>query len=253
MREARLNPSARGSTGRVVIVEDEWIIAKDLERILVAAGHDVVATITDPAGVPGALATLRPDLALFDIRLGARADGIEIGALESRRHGVGVVYVSAYADAKTLDRAKHELCLGFVAKPFSESQVRATVQLALERVRRDRDIGWAHGRAAHGSALERLARAVAELDIRRTREGAPVQRWDPSVVARLSEREWEVVRGLVAHRRVGSIAKTLHISEHTVRNHLKSIYVKLDVTCQEELIERVLGRDPAAGRSSRGH
>ena len=81
------------------------------------------------------------------------------------------------------------------------------------------------------------ANVRAEADVRSVPE-----------LAKLTSREWEVLRGLVAHQRVPTIARRLNIQASTVRNHLKSIYAKLDVHSQQELLERVVGvPDAAAG------
>jgi DNA-binding CsgD family transcriptional regulator len=95
------------------------------------------------------------------------------------------------------------------------------------------------------SSLERIALELQTIGLSSEMIAPPVAPLDHPDLASLTQREREVLVHLVAGQRVPAIAAELHISQHTVRNHLKSIYRKLGVGNQSELIERVRSLDDA--------
>jgi DNA-binding CsgD family transcriptional regulator len=82
-------------------------------------------------------------------------------------------------------------------------------------------------------AVELSRVGIAPVGDTRSVEGAPAEGF-----GELSARQWEVVQHILAGRRVTAIAATMHLSEHTVRNHLKAVFLKLGVASQSELVER---------------
>ncbi len=114
---------------RVLIVEDERIVALDLQRRLTRMGYDVprVAASHDQA-LRGVSETV-PDIVLMDINISGEIDGIDTAAKIS----CPVIYLTAYSEEKTLERAKATKPYGYLVKPFSERELHATIQMALER------------------------------------------------------------------------------------------------------------------------
>ena len=128
-------PSAAAGTGcpRVLIVEDESVIATNLQRSLTQLGYDVVDWVpTGEAAIE--LAELeRPDLVLMDIRLAGALSGIDTARWIWDRLQTPVVYCTAHADLETLKAVQTTESYGFVVKPFQSGAVRAAVELALAR------------------------------------------------------------------------------------------------------------------------
>lgn len=118
---------------RVLIVEDEALIAEELRGRLVRLGFQVIATV-DSAEEGIAIATEdNPDLVLMDIRLNGEKDGIQACREIRQRVDVPVVYLTAYSDAKTVERAKHTEHDGFILKPFHRHELQSTIAVALRR------------------------------------------------------------------------------------------------------------------------
>jgi PAS domain S-box-containing protein len=123
---------------RILVVEDDGVIAEDIKSCLEEAGYTVtVAGCADDAIVEASRA--RPDLALMDIRLPGGRDGIETASELHRRHQVPVVYLSAHTDSQTLNRVEHTRPLAFVAKPFTNSALVGCVRIALDSAQRHRE------------------------------------------------------------------------------------------------------------------
>lgn len=233
------------SRGIVLIVEDEWIIAMDIRRIVQEAGFHVPTLVTVPEDVLSAIQDHQPEIVLMDIALSAQVDGIDLADRISEQFDVAIVFVSAHADSNTLARAGRATPGGFVVKPFSEQQLLAAVEMGLAR-QRSRAVSSPQPRAheqAYRDALSRIAEVLQETGLSMD-PGAvarkPTMKEIPEL-ARLTKREWDVARTFVSIRDLNTVAKELNISPHTVRNHLKAIFTKLGVHTQKDLLAKLTG------------
>lgn len=125
---------APGRRGRVLIVEDDYLVALSSEMALVEAGFEVLGVCpSGEAALVQALET-RPDLVLMDIRLAGAMDGIEV-ALALRTHGIPSLFASANSDPGTVARGQAARPLGWLGKPFSEPALVAAVEQALRQIK----------------------------------------------------------------------------------------------------------------------
>ncbi len=230
------------SPATILIVEDEWVVARDMQRCLEDAGYRVAGTVSSPEEALQKIASDPCDLVLIDIVLGAH-DGIDLAA-QLRDRDLPFVYVTAHTDPDTLARAKETAPLGYVVKPFDDRQLRSTIELALHisEQRKREGAGPEAPNVVHArvAALEHGMQKIAELVKELGMAPPDTERHRPEVEAilgQLSARERQIVELLLASRRVPGIAATLGISPHTVRNHLKAVFRKLGVHSQEALLE----------------
>lgn len=125
---------------RVLICEDEHIVALDIKRHLVRFGYEVSGPYaTGEEGIE-ACAADKPDLVLMDIRLQGRLDGIESARAIFDRFDVPVILLTAYADSETVSRAKDSRPFGYVIKPFDDKELRTAIEMALYRHLMDRKL-----------------------------------------------------------------------------------------------------------------
>jgi DNA-binding NarL/FixJ family response regulator len=230
------------SPASILVVEDEWVVARDMQRCLEDSGYRVLGTASSPAEALQLVDTERPDLVLIDIVLGPE-DGIAL-AHTLRQRGLAFVYVTAHTDPETLARAKETGPLGYVVKPFDDRQLRSSIELALHASQTQRREGGpvepAHIVRARAAALEQGMQKIADLvkELGLVAPDAAGHRPEvEAILGQLSARERQIVELLLASRRVPGIAATLGISPHTVRNHLKAVFRKLGVHSQEALLE----------------
>jgi PAS domain S-box-containing protein len=124
---------------RLLIVEDEAIVAKELEERLKDLGYRVVGAVASGEEALSLVASdKRPDLVLMDIVLKGKLDGIETAARIHALYDIPVVYLTAYGDKSTLQRAKAGEPFGYVLKPFSERDVHVAVEVALYKHRTEK-------------------------------------------------------------------------------------------------------------------
>jgi PAS domain S-box-containing protein len=117
----------------VLIVEDEALIALDLERRVMRMGFDVVGTADNCAEAIEVFRATRPDLVLMDIFIRGPADGIQTARELGRFSDVPVIFITAFADSDTVGRAADVSPYGYLLKPFDDNTLAATVRVALER------------------------------------------------------------------------------------------------------------------------
>jgi CheY-like chemotaxis protein len=129
--EERVGVTNSTATLRILVVEDEFFIALDIQAQVEALGHDVIGIAVSAEQALALAERAKPDVALMDIRLNGSRDGIE-AAIEIRdRYGVESIFVTANTDPDTLQRAKAMRPLAVLHKPLT----RARLQEQLARLR----------------------------------------------------------------------------------------------------------------------
>ena len=118
---------------RILVVEDESVIALDIRRTLGRLGYTVVGVAASGEEAILRAAELRPDLVLMDIHLQGEIDGVEAVERILRSQDVPVVYLTAYADSPTLERARRTHPFGYLLKPFEERELSVAVEMARYR------------------------------------------------------------------------------------------------------------------------
>ncbi len=126
------------SATSILVVEDEQIVAVDLESVLERLGYHVAGIAATSEQACRAAAQSEPDLVLMDIRIDGPVDGIETARRIRQRRDVPIVFLTAYTDRETLDRAKEIGPHGYLVKPFAERDLQATIEMALEKGAMDR-------------------------------------------------------------------------------------------------------------------
>lgn len=126
---------AASSSLTVFIVEDESLVAMDLEERLTQMGYQVAGIADNGVDALNILATLKVDLVLMDIHLRDGMDGVDVAGNLRKTSNVPVIFVTAHADEATLRRAGQTEPFGYVLKPFDERELRATIEMALYRHR----------------------------------------------------------------------------------------------------------------------
>jgi len=118
---------------KILIVEDESIVAKDFPQRLRSLGYDVLSIASTGESAINQIEKNRPDIVLMDIKLKSGMDGIETAEHIHNRLDIPVVYLTAYADDRTLERAKITEPFGYIIKPVEDTELKSAIELALYR------------------------------------------------------------------------------------------------------------------------
>jgi DNA-binding NarL/FixJ family response regulator len=198
MTETSENP---GSV-RLLLADDHTMLRESLRRTMEAEGLEVVGEAGDGEEAARLAEQLRPDVVLMDVSMPV-LDGVEATRqITQQTPGVAVVMLTMHADADVVDRAIKAGAVGYLVKDCTTEELVSTIRQA------------ASGDTALSTEL--AASMLAEM-----RTPAPA----PSV---LSKREEEVLQRIAEGASTTEVAEQLYISVKTVKNHLASIYEKLD-------------------------
>ncbi len=122
---------------RILIVEDELLIAKGLSRKLNKLGYIVVDIVSSGKTALEKVAEHQPDLVLMDIVIKGEIDGIETTAKIHEFSNIPVIYLTAYADDRTIEKAETSGSYGYILKPYKERELHATIKMALHKHQKD--------------------------------------------------------------------------------------------------------------------
>jgi PAS domain S-box-containing protein len=125
---------------KILVVEDEVIVARTIASQLTQLGYTVVGTASSGAAAIDKVNRTQPNLVLMDVMLKGEMDGITAASQICSQHDIPIVFLTAYADENTLQRAKNTLPLGYIVKPFSPGELRVAVELALFKHQVEREL-----------------------------------------------------------------------------------------------------------------
>lgn len=155
------------ANANILIVEDERITAEDIKKALNSVGFDVPAIVSSGEEAIKVCEELMPDLVLMDIKLEGKMDGIEAAEKIRSKMGIPVIYLTAYSDEKTVQRAKItepsgfilKQPYGFLRKPFEETELNTAIEITLYRHRLEKRL------RKHDQWLGAMLRSISDAVI----------------------------------------------------------------------------------------
>lgn len=197
---------------RVLIVEDEPLIAEHIATYLDNSDFEVSAISYDWQDAAAQLKNNTPDIVVLDINLEEEKDGIQLAKLINEKYHLPFLFLTAHSDNNTLQRAKEVNPGGYIVKPYNEKTIAASIQIALFN---------------HYSAANKQFPGFTGYLINKNLPEA------------LSEREMDILKLVYEGISNNQIAAQLFISINTLKTHLKNIYLKLDVNNRYSVIVKV--------------
>ena len=204
---------------RIVLADDHTLFRDGVASLLAAWGHEIVGLAADGAEAVALVERLRPDLVLMDVSMPGLGGLEATRRLAARHPQIPIVILTVSEDEDDLFRAIQCGARGYLLKNLEAPTLRAMIE--------------AVGRGEAAISPATAARIIAELARPRSATAAP----DPD---RLSDRETQVLRLVVAGLRNKEIAADLAISENTVKYHLRNILEKLHAGSRTEVAARAV-------------
>lgn len=197
---------------RILIVEDEPLIARDIAMMLGQNDYTVSGVVFSKEDALQELRNNTPDMVLLDINLDGGQEGIELAREINQKLQLPFVYLTSYSDKQTLRFAKETEPAGYVVKPYSEAGLCATLEIA-----------WYNHTQKHRHLYPALN----------------LEKMNRFLHTPLSEREFEVLQLAYEGRTNLQIAESLFVSVNTVKKHINSAYLKIDATSRSTAIARL--------------
>ena len=128
------------SKTNILIVEDESIVAKDIQHSLKKLGYTVVGICSTGEDAIKTAEDVKPDLVLMDIMLKGEMSGIEAAGQIREKFNIPIIYLTAYADESTLSKAKVSEPYGYIIKPFKEIDLHTSIEMAIYKHEKETDV-----------------------------------------------------------------------------------------------------------------
>lgn len=195
---------------RILIVEDEPVIAEDLAITLEKAGYVITGKAMTPSQALDMFVTRQPDLVFLDISLKGDMDGIDLAGILNEKYGIPFVFLTSFSDKITLERAKLVMPYAYIVKPFRDRDLISALEIAWHRFQQQSQ----HKELSDEHINSNLEEGLSRMEIR-------------------------VLRLICKGKSNGEIADELFVSVNTVKTHLKNIYRKYGVGSRSKLIVKV--------------
>lgn len=190
---------------KILIVEDNPIIAADLESYLESEGFGISAIVHNASDAYDALLNKEVNFAMLDIHLGSGPSGLDIANVIHTKYHLPYIFLSSFDDNATIEEAQKHAPYGYLVKPFQERTVLSTIKMAKANFDRMNNVSSKMGPASFPS-----------FDC-------------------LSKQEKAITTELLKGKSYKQISSDLFISINTVKFHAKNIYLKLDIDGRAEL------------------
>jgi len=184
---------------RILIVEDEPLIARNLQQILLAKKYVVSGIVYDQVLAIDKLAQKETDLVLLDINLNGKFSGLDIAEILFKKYRLPFIFITSYADQKTLEKAKTFQPSGYIVKPFDEKEIYAAIEVAWYNFQRNKK---------------------QHLSLEELNEKIPTP---------LTPKQFRILHDLAEGKPYQKIADDHYVSINTVNSHVKNIYSKLGI------------------------
>jgi DNA-binding NarL/FixJ family response regulator len=197
---------------QILIVEDEPVIAENIAYYLNNHDFKVCGIAYDADEAKMFLENGSPDAIILDINLGSEMDGLDIAAHVNLHYRIPFVLLTSYADRETLEKAKKVKPWGYIVKPFNESTLLASLEMAISN--------------------------FAETQNKNQPEPR-FEKVNKHLISQVSEREFQVLKLIYEGKTNQQISDELFVSVNTVKKHINSSYLKLDVLTRTMAIARI--------------
>ena len=175
------------SLTNILVVEDEVIVAKNIQDKLEKLGYSVKATVTSGEEAVKKTEEMQPDLILMDIKLEGDMDGIETTKQIRKNFDIPIVYLTAFADDETLNRVKLTEPYGYIIKPFNERELQSNIEIALYKHQMENKL------KERKEQLQNVINSASEVIISIDKKGR-IATWNKSAEIVTGFRQREIVR-----------------------------------------------------------
>lgn len=194
---------------KIIIIEDEAIIAVELESTLQNLGYSIVGKARNGDAALDLFASTPADLVLLDINIKGTRSGIDLAKILNKKYNTPFIFITSFADENTVSEASSTMPYGYIVKPFSVKDLRSNIAMALTRAKSEKQL-------KNGINFSKL-----EIDYN----------------IKLSDRDRGILTQLKEGKTYQETADALYISINTVKTYQKRLYQSFKVDSKFQLIQ----------------
>jgi len=195
---------------RIIIVEDEALIAAELKSTLQLMGHKVIGHSMNGDKALDLFAREDADLILLDICIKGTLTGIDLAKVIRKKYHVPFVFLTSFSDKVTLDLVKDTMPYGYIVKPFNENDLKVNIELAL-----------------HKFSMENEALSFSKGSL------------ESKLHVSFTDKEYDILLGFKDGLTYKEVGEKLFISVNTVKTYQKRLFQLLKVSSKFELLEKM--------------
>jgi two-component system, response regulator PdtaR len=192
---------------RVLIIEDDPIIAEDIKEMLTNVNYTVVGIGYDKEDALELIDKTKPDLILLDINLSGNYEGFEIANYINKSRKIPFIYLTSYSGKEILEKAKNTMPMGYIVKPFNERELYSTIEISLFN----------------------FSKFMLPVELNR-------DNLNQLIANQLTQKEFDVLKSLYEGKTNQQLADEQFVSVNTIKTHIKNVYEKLDTHTRSETI-----------------
>jgi len=194
------------SKAQVLIVEDDGIIAEDINSLLQEKGYSIAGVAHNGVDALDMLENRNPNFAILDINLGGGMSGLDVAKVIHTKHEIPFIFLTSFDDENTLDQAQSFGPYGYIVKPYQERTLLTTIKTALSNFNKSKE-----------------------------NKGLDLSKLNEISKQKITNQEFKIIEHLLKGLSYQQIADVLYISINTVKFHVKNIYLKLEIKGRSEL------------------
>lgn len=195
---------------RVLIVEDEPVIAEDIAEHLIHMDYEIEAIVYSKEDALSALKVSSPDIVLLDINLEGNMDGIQIAEHLNKHYTIPFIFLTSYSNRSVIDEVKHTRPMGYVVKPFNEGDLFSSIEIAL--------YNYSQLFKPRNFNLEYVNKRI------------------PSA---LTQKEFDVLLDIYEGKTNKQIVDKHFVSINTIKTHIQRIYQKMETNSRSSTIATI--------------
>lgn len=197
---------------KILVVEDDAIIADDIQNFLSEIGHQPLGPAYNKTMAEQLCKSHEIELALLDIHLDGSEDGIDLALWIRQNYTIPIIFLTAFSDSMTLEKVKEVHPEHYLVKPFNEPQLLVAIEIAMNN--------FYHPNVNHSNANK-------------------INLLNQKLHDAFTDREVEVLALLLEGLSNQEIAKRMFVSVNTIKTHLKNIFVKTNAKSRTHLIRKL--------------
>lgn len=195
---------------RILIIEDEVLIAEDLAEMCRSFGYNTLEPAYGPGDALNKLNSEPVDLVILDINLESKINGIEIAEYINEKLKLPFIYLSSYSDSHTMSAARKTRPMAYITKPFKKADIHNCIEIAMQ--------------------------TFSLLSIK----GLPtIEQINDRLLNTITRREYDILIEIHKGKSNLEISQLFNISVNTVKTHLKNCYLKLDVNSRVAALSKI--------------